>query len=345
MTSGYFSSSYREDMIIFRTGWIRVWMLLFLVFLLFIPLMLPSHNLYLLNMCGITIISAMGLNLLTGYTGQISMAQSAFMGIGAYTSVLLGLKGIPFWITFPTAGLVAGLFGFVLGFPSLRLKGMYLIMSTMAFEVIIEYVIMQWESLTKGPTGLDAPHPKLGSLIFDSDVSYYYMILTLLILALLFMKNLVRSKVGRAFVAIRDHDVAAKMIGISLTKYKLMAFVISSVFAGIAGALYGYYIHHFDPEQFNMMISIEYLAIVIIGGMGTIVGTIFGALFMMLTPEILRIVMEGIGLGTFISSVFFQVKAGFFGLMIIVFLLWEPGGLFALWGKVKQFFRIWPYHY
>ena len=346
MTSGYFSTSYSVDRQIFRTVWSRVWMGILFVILLSMPFVLSDHIIYLLNLLGITIISALGLNLLVGFTGQISLAQSAFMGIGAYTAAILGQYGLPSWIVFPSAGLIALVFGVILGFPSLRIKGLYLIMSTMAFEVIMEFIFMKWEALTKGSAGMHIPPIKIGSFVFNTDFSYYYIILTFVVLATLYMTNLVRTKPGRAFIAIRDHDVAAKMIGVNLTKYKLMAFAISSFYAGFAGALFGSFTHYIYPEQFNMMISINYLAIVIIGGMGSITGTIFGAIFMELFPEFLRVIMELSGtLHSLMSTNFFNIKTAFFGIMIIVFLIWEGGGLYALWGKVKIYFRLWPYKY
>jgi len=347
MASGYFSSSYRVDMQIFRSLWIRIWMAMLIVLVLVMPLFIETHIIYLLTVAGITIISAIGMNIITGFTGQISMAQAAFMGIGAYASAILGnTYGLPFWITYPAAGLIAALISIILAVPSLRLKGLYLIMSTMAFEVIMEYVFMQWKDLTLGASGMDAPYPQLGSFVFDRDLSLYYLTLALVVLALVLASNLMRTKSGRAFISIRDHDVAAKIIGINLTKYKIMAFAISSFYAGVAGALYGSVMHHFDPENFNMIVSIEYLTIVIIGGMGSITGTVFGSLFMVTLPEILRAILDlSESLRNFMSTHFFDVKILIFGFMIVIFLIGEPGGLYALWGRVKTYFRRYPYTY
>ena len=340
MASGYFTSSYKEDMQIFRTIWIRTWMVILFVILAILPFFLKSHLIYLLNITGITIIAALGMNLITGFTGQVSLANAAFMGIGAYTSAILGNLGVPFWICLFSGGLLAAIISIVVAVPSLRLRGLYLIMSTMAFEVIIEYIFMEWETLTNGVTGIVIQQPRLGGFVFNTDLSMYYMILFFVILGIATATNIIRTKPGRAFIAIRDHDVAAKIIGINLTKYKVMAFFISSFYVGVAGGLYAYVVNRIDPEQFNMMGSIEYLIIIIIGGMGSITGTIFGSVFMVILPEFIRYILElNDVLRNFISVYFFDVKAAVFGLMIIIFLLGEPGGLVALWGKIKKYFR------
>ena len=348
MASGYFSRNYREDIQFFRTLWAKIWMGLFLAFLLLVPIWFGSHILFTLNLAGIAIIGALGLNVLTGYTGQLSIAHGAFIGIGAYTAGILTLRlGVPFWLAIPAGGLLAMVNGLFIGLPSLRLKGLYLIMSTMAFQIIISKVFGNWKTLTNGHQGLAIPSPEIGGFTFKSDISFYYLILVLVVLATIFASNLVRSRIGRTFMAIRDRDIAVRVLGVNMTVYKLMAFAVSSFYAGIAGGLYGYYLRHINPEHFGLMVSIEYIAIIIIGGLGSICGTIYGALFITLVPELaIRPFLETLGPAIGLSAdVYYQIKNLFFGLIIILFLILEPKGLYGLWNKLKDFFRTWPYTY
>jgi branched-chain amino acid transport system permease protein len=343
-----FKESYKEDMRLFQTIWIRVWLILFITLVLVLPFAVDPYITYLVNIAEIAIIGAMGLNLLTGCTGQISLGHAAFMAIGSYTvAILANSYHLPFWILLPLAGCTSALAGILIGVPCLRLKGLYLAMATMVFMAVVEHVSIHWESLTRGVRGISVDPIELFGHPLDTDEKFYYMIFVITVLLLLAAKNILRTKVGRAFIAIRDRDVAAEAIGVSLTKYKVMAFALSSFYIGIAGGLYGYYTSYVHPEHFNIMLSIEYIAMIIIGGMGTILGSIFGAVFITLIPEVLRLLSHAIGQAYPIVADKYSEEwnMAFFGLMIILFLIFEPGGIAAIWGRVKTSFKTWPYTY
>jgi len=347
MTSGYFHTSYKSDVAIFQTWWLRIWMGLFLCSLMVFPFVVSSYLLYIVNLSGIAIIGALGLNLLTGCTGQISLGHAAFLGIGAYSSAILTVKlGIPFWISMFMGGGFAAVAGLVIGVPSLRLKGLYLVITTMAFELIVEHVIYRWESMTGGDKGITIPKPVLFGITFDTDIEFYFLILFMVVVAVLFMKNVLRTKSGRAFVAIRDRDIAASIMGVNLARYKVLAFVISSFYAGVAGSLYASYLKFIGPDHFTMIVSIEYISMIIVGGMGTILGSIFGAVFMTLIPEGIRVATDMMG-GTFpaLMGKFADLKVIAYGLIIILFLVFEPEGLSRIWGRTKTYFKMWPFTY
>jgi len=347
MTSGYFHTSYKSDTAIFQTLWIKIWMVSFLCWLMVFPFMVSSYILYIVNLSGIAIIGALGLNLLTGYTGQISLGHAAFLGIGAYSSAILTTKlGFPFWVSMFCGGSFSALAGLIIGFPSLRLKGLYLVITTMAFELIVEHVIYRWESMTGGDKGITIPKPDLFGITFDTDIEFYFLILFMVVAALLFMKNTLRTKAGRAFVAVRDRDIAASIMGVNLAKYKVLAFMISSFYAGVAGSLYASYLKFIGPDHFTMLVSIEYISMIIVGGMGTILGSVFGAIFMTLVPEVIRVATDMMG-GTFpaLTGKFADLKVIAYGLIIILFLVFEPEGISRMWGRTKTYFKVWPFTY
>jgi branched-chain amino acid transport system permease protein len=348
MRSKTFRESYREDIKLFHTLWIKGWITALMLFLLSFPLWADPYLIFLANLAGIAVIAAMGLNILTGFTGQISLGHSGFVALGAYTSALLATKtGCPFWLSIPAGGLVASFFGILLGFPCLRLKGLYLAMATMSFGVVIEYVVTHWESLTMGVRGISMPRASLLGISLGNDERFFYVILTFVVILTLAAKNLVRTRVGRAFVAIRDRDIAADVMGVDLTQYKVTSFAISAFYGGIAGGLYSYYMGYLHPENFTILLSIEYIAMIIVGGMGSILGAIFGGIFLTMIPDFMKAFAEYLGK----YFVFLQGRydaewnIAAFGLLIIIFLIVEPTGLNGIWGRVKRCFKNWPYTY
>lgn len=343
-----FRESYKEDMKLFQTIWVRVWICLFFAFILFLPFMADPYVISLANIAAIAVIGAVGLNILTGCTGQISLGHAAFMAIGSYTvAILADLFHFPFWVTLPLAGIASALAGIVIGVPCLRLKGLYLAMATMVFGAVIEHLAFHWESLTRGPRGISVAPVEIFGYPLDSDEKFYFLLLSVTILLLMAAKNILRTKVGRAFVAIRDRDIAAESMGVNLTKYKVLAFALSSFYVGIAGGFYGYYTSYVNPEHFNIMLSIEFIAMIIVGGMGTILGSIFGAVFLTLVPEGLRWISYLIGqvYPLAVDKLSEEWNIAVFGLLIMLFLILEPGGLVAIWGRVKTSFKTWPYTY
>ncbi len=345
MRCGDFKESYREDEEIFQSLFVRICLAVLFVFLIITPFVASSYVLYIMNLIGIAIIGAVGLNLLTGFTGQISLGHAAFVGVGGYaTAILVTRLDMPFWFAMPIAGFVSAGMGLIIGIPSLRVKGLYLCIATLAAQFILEFVFVHWESMTHGIRGINVPAPRIGDFVFDTEKSYYFITLVLVILTVGFARNLVRTKWGRAFVAIRDRDLAAEIIGINLFRYKLAAFALSSFFAGIAGSLWVGFIKVVTPEHFPFSLSIQYLAMVIVGGLGSVLGSIFGAIFMTLTPELLNIfVSSAKQLFPGLDQFFIPLKEIIFGGMIVTFLVLEPHGLAEIWHRIKNFFLLWPF--
>ena len=340
---GTFQEHYAQDMAIFHTKLHWGMLLLFLILLFTCPLFFSDRILTIMTMIGIAIISVHGLNILTGYCGQISIGHVGFMAVGAYISAVLCTKlGWSFWIALPCAGLGAGIAGLIFGLPSLKIKGFYLIMATIAAHFIIIWIILQLYNITGGPDGLAVPKPKIGSFVLKSKASYFYLVATIACLATLLTKNIVRTRAGRAFVAIRDNDLAAEVMGISLWSYKLQAFFIGCVYAGIAGALLVHYYGLASVDQFPFMDSVWYLGMLIVGGMGNTLGAIFGAVSLKLLDELVTIV------GPILSkAVAAQAAASLAliarGLIIALFLIFEPRGLAHRWEIFKAYRRLWPF--
>ncbi len=347
MPSGQFKTSYRDDLKIFQTTWAKSWLCVLMVMLIVFPFVVGQYFLYIANLIGIAVIGVLGLNILSGFTGQISLGHSAFVAIGAYASTLLSLKlGIPFWLALPVAGLITALSGLIIAIPCLRLRGLYLAIATFAFYFIVEYVIVHWDSLTNGTGGLTVPEPAVFGLAIDSDIKLYFIILILMICSLAFAKNLFRTEVGRAFIAIRDNDIAAEVIGVDITKYKIYSFMICSFYAGVAGSLYAITLSFIGPEHFSFLMTIEYLAMALVGGIGTISGSIFGAVFMTLLPEGIRLLRDALSADyPFLVTRLADLQSGLYGLVIILFLIFEPTGLFGLWVRAKNYWLAWPYSY
>ena len=345
MKCGGFRVSYRGDERLFDTATPIVVSVIFVAVLLVVPATNSVYWLDVLNRIGIAIIGALGLNILIGFAGQISIGHAAFLAVGAYaTAILETSAGLPFFLAIPLAALFTSLFGLLFGIPSLRLKGLYLAIATLAAHFITTYGIVHWESVTKGVIGLAVPPPRVFGLELDSDVRMFYLILALVVPAILFTKNLFRTKIGRAFIAILDQDVAAAVMGVSPFRYKLLAFVISSFYAGVAGGLMAHHSKILFPDAFTLLVAIDYLAMVIIGGMGSVLGSVLGAVFMTLLPEILKLT------ATSLTGVYPQAFGAIsssrdivFGFAIIGFLMYEPQGLARIWVRFKSYWTLWPY--
>ncbi|MCG6880477.1 MAG: branched-chain amino acid ABC transporter permease [Deltaproteobacteria bacterium] len=347
MRCGDFRETYIKDEEIFQSLFVKWCLGLFLLFLLIFPFVANAYMLYVANMIGFAVIAAIGLNILTGFTGQISLGHAAFAGVGGYTSAILVTQlGFSFWVALPCAGVMAAIAGLIIGIPSLRVKGLYLCIATLAAQFIFEFVFVHWESLTRGVRGMNVPPPRIGSFLINTEKRFYFLTLFVVLLAVVYARNLVRSRVGRAFVAIRDRDLAAEIIGINLFRYKLTAFAISSFYAGIAGALWVGFIRIVTPEHFPFHLSVQYLAMVIVGGLGSVMGSIFGAVFMTLVPELLNVLTSSLT-SVFADAAHFFIpfKEVVFGGLIVLFLIFEPRGLAEIWRRIKAFFLLWPFSY
>lgn len=355
--NSFFSStavySYREDERIFRTRYKRTWFIVFLalVVLMFFGSMLGiganEYHYFILNLILVNLVAAIGLNLLVGFTGLLSLGHAAFMGVGAYTSAILIMQGVPLLITIIAAGLVAAFAGLIVGIPSLRIKGFYLMVATLAFQMVIDYVIMHWDSLTKGSRGLELPSPTILGMNLQKQNAYFVFLFVVTVILMWGAKNLTRSKIGRAFIAIRDNDISAEIIGISIFPYKLLSFAVSAFYAGVAGALYASLMRTAIPEDYHLMNSIMLLAMVLIGGLGRLTGTIFGVVFMTLIPVLLDNFFSVLSqvYDPNIVILLGPSKEFVYGGLIILFIIFEPEGLIAIWMKIRDYFRIWPLPY
>jgi branched-chain amino acid transport system permease protein len=349
---GVFKTTYEADMALYPLPIAR-WTVAGIAVLMFLVLPLTLHEYYLsiVNLISIAVVGALGLNILVGYTGQISVGHGAFMSVGAYTAANLATRlDCPFWIALPLGGLMAAVVGAVVGIPSLRIKGLYLAIATLAGQLIIEWTINHVTFISGGvQASIEVPRPRLGGLVLDSHRDMYYFLLVFVVLAIVGTMNLMRSRVGRAFIAIRDQDIAAEIIGINIFRYKLLAFAISSFYAGVTGVLYTYFLGIANYEQFQIGVSIDYLAMIIIGGLGSVLGSIFGAAFVTLLPIVIRYAMEAFGTMFFtqatIHNLIPALRLILFGALIIVFLVLEPEGLNRLWRNIRSYFRVWPFAY
>jgi len=339
---GIFQQNYAEDMAIIRTRTQWVVLAAFLALLFASPFFLTDTLLTIAIVIGITVISVHGLNILTGYCGQISMGHAAFMAVGGYISGILTAKfGWPFFAALPCAALGAGLVGLLFGLPSLRIKGFYLIMATVAAQFIIIWIILQLY-ITGGPNGLAVPRPSIAGFVFKSKASYFCLVMVFAILSTLVAKNLVRTRVGRAFIAIRDNDLAAEVMGINVFGYKLLAFFIGCVFAGVSGALLVHFVRYAFTAQFAFLDSVWYLGMLIVGGMGSIIGAILGAVALKLLDELVTAmgpVMSALVAAQAAASLALIAR----GVVIILFLIFEPRGLAHLWGLIKSYISLWPF--
>jgi branched-chain amino acid transport system permease protein len=357
-------TSYAQDMALFNTRAKWVGVLLILLVAVTLPFNVPDDILRIAGTGLVLAIGAIGLNLVTGYAGQVSLGHAFFVGVGAYTAAVMsgdpdgrhygyGIEFAPFWIL--GAGLAAAVCGAVVAPLATRLRGLYLAVVTLGLVFIGEYFFAEWQEMSGGPSvGRDAARPVLFGADFSIDGAYteeqkfYWLALgTLLVFALL-ARNLVRSRIGRAFAAVRDRDIAAGVMGVNLGRYKLIAFVISSFYAGVAGSLLYIVPGHFSPEQFGLLLSVQFIAIVLIGGAATISGSIMGALLIAALP---RISTELPAFVPFLSESaiehpnIFEFEQVTYGVLIIVFLLFEPRGIFGIWLRIRTYWKSFPFSY
>jgi branched-chain amino acid transport system permease protein len=336
-------------MAIIRTKTQWVLFSLFMLALFTLPFYLPSSWFDIVNSIGIILIAVTGLNILMGYCGQLSLGQAGFMAVGAFTSAILSQSlHMPFLVSMVCSGLSAGLIGLIFGIPSLRVKGFYLAISTIAAQFIIIWVLKNWTDVTHGANGLDVAQASVGSFVFDSEVKQFFLIFSVAAISVLFAINLARGRIGRAFIAVRDNDLAAAVMGINIFNYKLLGFFLGCFFAGIAGALYAQYKGHISYEDFTFQQSILYIGMLIIGGLGSSIGPIFGTVIIetlqkMLTNWVAPWLEQTINfLPTGFSS---GLNLMIFGLAFILILIFQPKGIAHMWSLFKGSYRLWPFSY
>lgn len=337
--------TYAADEALLDTPFQRGLLIMFLVAFAMFPFVAGRYWLLMACLVAINVVSVTGLNILTGFTGLVSLGQAAFMGVGAYTVAILEMRvGSPFPINLLAAGLLSAAVGVVVGLPSLRVKGLYLAIATIAASVMLHFVFANWTSVTNGVRGLSMPPASLFGIPLDQPFRLYWVIVPVTILLVVGAANLLRTRVGRAFIAIRDRDISAEVLGIPLLRYKLTSFALSSFYAGVAGGLWAYVFRVITPESFPFIMSIFYLAAIIVGGMGSLLGGILGATFMTLVPEVLKILVGWLGpLIPDAVVVLSPVRTVVFGGLIVGFLLFEPQGLAEAWRRTRRFFHLWPF--
>jgi branched-chain amino acid transport system permease protein len=343
LPSGTFAQNYSQDIATVRTKTHWGFLALLMVFLFTIPQWASNATLTLATIMGITVIAAHGLNILTGNCGLVSLGHSGFMMVGGYAmAILCHTVGLPFWAALPLSGLAAGIVGIIFGLPSLRIKGFYLIMASVAAYFIIHWLVLQFRSLTGGTEGLSVPPPDLFGWSIRDKANYFYVVMVLAVLATVLAKNILRTRAGRAFVAIRDNDLAAEVMGVNLFSYKLQAFFIGNVFAGIGGALSVQYYSFANIEQFPFMDSVWLLGMLIIGGMGSVSGVIYGVIAIKLLQQL------AVKIGPALADILNPQAAVGLGLVlpslvIILFLIFAPRGVSHIWERVRNYHQAWPY--
>jgi branched-chain amino acid transport system permease protein len=334
------------DAALLSTPMRRAWFAILVVGLLAVPFVGSALVIDLLCRTALAVIGAQALNLLTGYTGLVSLGHAGLMAAGAFASGILTVElGAPFWIALPTAPVVGAGLGFLVGIPSLRLKGVYLALSTLALHFVLLYAAAEYQSARGFSTGILIPRPALGPFTIAGARAWYYTLLVLAAGTSLFCLNLVRTRAGRAWMAIRDRDIAAATTGINVTRYKLLSFVVSSAVTAFGGSLYGYYASFVSVEAFSFFTAIEYIAMITIGGLGSILGSVLGAAFVTLLPYGVDALINVLPVGERVQTHLFAVKFGAFGLLMALFLVFEPRGLVSIWSRVRTYFELWPFRY
>lgn len=340
-----FATSYLRDGALLGTPARRVAVAFGAAVLAVFPFVAPGYWVYFAGLLAVNIVATVGLDIIMGYTGLLSLGHAAFMGVGAYTVALLVQHfGLPFYVTLPAGGLAAAAAGVFFGLPALRIRGLYLVIATLAAQFMLSFVFVNWESVTKGDGGIVVASASLFGFAFNDERRIYLLVVPVAVVMVLASINLFRSRVGRAFIAIREKDLTAEVLGVNLILYKLMAFAIGSFYAGVAGGLMAYFARLVNPEQFGLVLSVFFLAAVIVGGMGSALGAVLGAAFMTVVPEIMREAMLGMtsAMGLDLSRILVPFRETLFGLLMVLFLIFEPHGLAQVWRRIARAVSTWP---
>ncbi|MFO8048058.1 MAG: branched-chain amino acid ABC transporter permease [Desulfosudaceae bacterium] len=344
--------SYYEDVEVFSSVVIVFWIAALLIFLAAFPFLFKNYYIYVANFIAINIIVVVGLNLLVGYTGQISLGHAGFFAVGAYGTIILMTQAqLPFLAALILAALAAAGLGFLIGLPALRLEGPYLAIATLGFGLTITQIIGKID-LFGGRQGLQTPDLIVFGRQLETDREFYFLAVTITVLLVLFARNLVRTRVGRAFIAIRDADIAAETMGVNLLLYKTLAFAVSAFYAGVAGGLYAFVLRFIDPEMFNLFMSIMFLTMAVVGGLGSVMGPIAGAILLgWLDLELRNILsipylgewLRGLSQSYFSLTGVANIQYIVFGTILIMIMLFEPLGIYGFWIRIKKYWRTWPF--
>lgn len=336
---------YGQDLRIIRSPFMWFWTVTGLAVALLLPAVAPPFYVHLANLALLAVIGAVALNLLTGTAGLISLGHAAFLATGGFTAAgLVYFYSAPLIVTVPAAAVAGGILGVLVGLPSLRLKGIYLAVTTLALHFAVVLGVTAFQSQAVQSAGIVMPAPSLGPIRLGSRTAWYYLFLVLALVTVVAAANLLRTRMGRAWTAIHDRDVAAEALGVGLTRAKLAVFLFTSAVTAAAGALGGYYAKVVTAESYTLELAIAYLAMIIIGGMGSVLGSVLGAMFVTWLPygveQVLLILGVEVGAGR-ISG----VQTAVFAVLIILFLLFEPAGLVELWRRLRNYLAMWPFRF
>ena len=342
--SGYFRTRYEQDLTLLTTRLERVSLAVFVLALLAFPLVASAFQLDLACQVFLASVGALSLMLLTGYAGQISLGHAGLIAAGAFTvGILFRETNAPFWITLPAAALVGALLGIIFGLPSLRLRGLYLAVSTLALHFVVIYLGGEYEARRGFSTGIVIDPPSIAGVSISDGRVWYFILLAAAAATLLMCLNLMRARTGRAWRAIRAHETVAEALGIGIAGYKVLAFVISSAITAVAGALFAYYRGFVSVEAFSLFLTIQYLAMVIVGGMGSLLGALLGAAFVTLFPYVIETGLLALPGAQRYADLLFAMNYAAFGLVMILFLIFEPLGLVGIWHRIQSYFLLWPF--
>lgn len=348
MRTGHFNETHGQLVALSTSKTVWLWTAGAILLAAAAPFLVGNYILTILVSVLIAIVGAVGLNVLTGTSGLISLGQAGFLAVGAYTNaILITDYGWSVWFTLPLSGIVTALVSLIVGIPSLRLKGLYLAITTLAFSFIVNHIILYAETITHGPNGVFISGARMFGFDVQKGKPLYYLTLTIALLIIFGVLNLSRTRIGRAWMAIRDHDIAARVMGIDLVRYKLLSFAVSSFIVGVAGALMSLQLQFVNIDVFALILSIEALTMIILGGLGSIAGAILGAIFVTLLPEALRLLFSLTidPQSTFYTNFVFEIRGIAYGVIIVLFLRFKPEGMFGVWRDARKYWSNWPLAY
>lgn len=346
--SPYLKTTYSKDLILHtfetpfrrRIAWVGV------AWLIALPFLASSYVIHIFNLIAISAISALALNMLSGNAGLLSLGHAGFLAAGTFiTAIFSSRYGMPIYLVLPISAGVGAVLGLVAGLPSKRLKGMYLGLSTLALHYVIIYLLSEYQFYGGLGYGITIEDPGIGSFKISNDKVWYYILCGLVIITAFFVKNLLRTRLGRAWIAIHNRDIAAELLGINIGYYKILAFIISTSITTMAGSIYAYYTNVATVDEYSFGLTINYLAMIIVGGIGSILGSIMGACLITSLPFILMYLVDYLQITGAIKDYFFAIQTGLFGLIIIIFLIFEPLGLVEIWRRIRVYFELWPFKF
>lgn len=346
--AGYFHRSYVEDLQQVNTRIRRVGLAGLVLILLLLPTLVSGQYVDLSAQAAIAVIGALALNILTGCAGQLSLGHAALLGVGGFATGIAATEvGVPWPLDIAVAMVAGGVVGLVLGLPALRLRGLYLVLATVAAHFIAVYAFSHYQSSRRGIvglTGMTLDRPQIGSFVFDTPTRWYYLLVAVAAVVAVYSVNVLRTRPGRAWTAVRDRDLVASALGIDVVRYKLTAFVLSSMLAALAGSLLVYYNGSVSAETFTLNLAITYLVMVIVGGLGSTAGAIIGAIFVTMSLRLLTFALEAVNTSSrFQADYLIPLQVILFGVLTVGFLIFEPRGLIGIWNRVRTYFELWPF--